>query len=101
MFDTAECLFLYAESSLRVGSDEERPEVDLPVQRAATGYPLVPSSSFKGVLRARAGRSKRLGVPVPARLRTGERRRPPSSVVVSDALALSSRSAPWPACSPG
>ena len=91
MFAAAECMFMYLESSLRVGSGEERLEVDLPIQReAATGYPLLPGSSLKGVLRA-AGRSKlpcraaRL-----ARLRAGKRgkaaqqrgrlRRPPAPV---------------------
>ena len=59
MFDAAECMFMYVESSLRVGSGEDRLEVDLPIQReAATGYPVLPASSLKGVLRARAGRSK-------------------------------------------
>ena len=53
MFDAAECMFLYLESSLRVGSGEPGAEIDLPIQReAATGYPLVPGSSLKGVLRA-------------------------------------------------
>ncbi len=55
MFDAAECMFMYVESSLRVGSGEDRLEVDLPIQReAATGYPVLPASSLKGVLRARA-----------------------------------------------
>jgi CRISPR-associated protein Cmr4 len=55
MFAAAECLFLYLESSLRVGSGENRLEADLPIQReAATAYPLVPGSSLKGALRARA-----------------------------------------------
>ncbi|MGC8643853.1 MAG: type III-B CRISPR module RAMP protein Cmr4, partial [Isosphaeraceae bacterium] len=55
MFDAAECLFLYLESSLRVGSGEPGEEIDLPIQReAATGYPMVPGSSLKGVLRGRA-----------------------------------------------
>ena len=55
MFDAAECMFLYLESSLRVGGDTEGIEIDLPVQReAATGYPLLPASSLKGALRSRA-----------------------------------------------
>ena len=59
MFDAAECMFLYLESSLRVGSGEPGAEIDLPIQReAATGYPLVPGSSLKGVLRAAPGRSR-------------------------------------------
>ncbi len=55
MFAAAECMFLYLESSLRVGSGPGHDEVDLPLQReAATGYPLLPGSSLKGVLRSRA-----------------------------------------------
>src|SRR4051794_23512637 len=55
LFAAAECMFLYLESSLGVGSGEERREVALPIQReAATVYPLLPGSSLKGVLRARA-----------------------------------------------
>ena len=53
MFDAAECMFLYVESSLRVGTGEPGLEVDLPIVREqATGYPMVPGSSLKGVLRA-------------------------------------------------
>ena len=60
MFDAAECMFLYLESSLRVGSGEPGYEIDLPIQReAATGYPLVPGSSLKGVLRAALARNWR------------------------------------------
>ena len=90
MFDAAECMFLYAESSLRVGSGEERTEIDLPVQReAATGYPLVPSSSLKGVLRARA-RARQAPEEFLSLLGSEPESNEelPSSVVVSDALAL-------------
>ena len=96
MFDAAECMFLYAESSLRVGSGEERTEIDLPVQReAATGYPLVPSSSLKGVLRARARarQARRSFFPCSARSRRATRSFP----AVSSFPMLSpcsSRSAP-------
>ena len=46
MFAAAECMFMYVESSLRVGSGEDRLEVDLPIQReAATGYPLAPPAA--------------------------------------------------------
>ena len=52
MFDAAECLFLYVESSLRVGGAEDGDDIDLPIQREpATGYPVVPASSLKGALR--------------------------------------------------
>jgi CRISPR-associated protein Cmr4 len=92
MYDAAECLFLYLESSLRVGSDEEGIEVDLPIQReAATGYPLVPASSLKGVLRSRARLQQApieflglLGSPP----ESPEPEPKPSSVVVSDAIPL-------------
>ena len=92
MFDAAECLFLYLESSLRVGSDEEGIEVDLPIQReAATGYPLLPASSLKGVLRSRARLQQApiellglLGSPP----ESPEPEPKPSSVVVSDAIPL-------------
>ncbi|MEA2499989.1 MAG: CRISPR-associated protein Cmr4 [Actinomycetota bacterium] len=90
MFAAAECMFLYLESSLRVGSGEERREVDLPIQReAATGYPLLPGSSLKGVLRARA-RSQQAPAELFGLLGSapeGEERQP-SCVVVSDALPL-------------
>ena len=90
MFAAAECMFMYLESSLRVGSGEDRLEVDLPIQReAATGYPLCPGSSLKGVLRARA-RSQQAPVELLGLLGSPpESEEPqPSSVVVSDALPL-------------
>ncbi len=90
MFAAAECMFLYLESSLRVGSGEDRLEVDLPIQReAATGYPLVPGSSVKGVLRARA-RSQQAPVEAIGLLGSApeSEEQQPSSVVVSDALPL-------------
>ncbi len=90
MFDAAECMFLYLESSLRVGSGEPGAEIDLPIQReAATGYPLVPGSSLKGVLRARAR-----GQQAPAELLALLGSEPesdelkPSCIVVSDSLPL-------------
>jgi CRISPR-associated protein Cmr4 len=90
MFAAAEGMFMYLESSLRVGSGEDRREVDLPIQReAATGYPFLPGSTLKGVLRARARSlevpAERLGL-----LGSGPEAddRQPSSVVVSDALPL-------------
>jgi CRISPR-associated protein Cmr4 len=90
MFAAAECLFLYLESSLGVGSGEEGVEVDLPIQReAATGYPLVPASTLKGALRACARRQQ--AAPDLLRLlgsapESDEKQA--SSVVVSDALPL-------------
>ena len=90
MFAAAECMFMYLESSLRVGSGEDRLEVDLPVQReAATGYPLVPGSSLKGVLRARA-RSQEAPVEMLGLLGSApeSEEQQPSSVVVSDAIPL-------------
>jgi CRISPR-associated protein Cmr4 len=92
MFDASECMFLYLESSLRVGSDEDTVEADLPIQReAATGYPLVPGSSLKGALRARAQKQQApvellrlLGSPPEAE----DQEPQPSSVVVSDAIPL-------------
>jgi CRISPR-associated protein Cmr4 len=90
MFDAAECLFLYVESSLRVGSGEERGEIDLPIQReAATGHPLVPGSSLKGVLRARARAQEappELLALLGARPESDEEQ--PSSVTISDSLPL-------------
>jgi CRISPR-associated protein Cmr4 len=90
MFDAAECMFLYAESSLRVGSGEERLDIDIPIQReAATGYPLLPSSSLKGVLRARAR-----GQQAPAEYLSLLGSEPegdeelPSSVIISDSFPL-------------
>ena len=91
MFDAAECMFLYLESSLRVGSEEEGIEIDLPVQReAATGYPLFPASSLKGRCGQRARRSR---LPSSCWACSAPRRRArnppqPSSVVVSDAIPL-------------
>jgi CRISPR-associated protein Cmr4 len=90
MFDAAECAFLYLETSLQIGSGEQTREVDVPVQReAATGYPLLPSSSFKGVLRARARaqqapeeRQRLLG----SAPESDEKQ--PSCVVLSDGLPL-------------
>jgi len=90
MFAAAECLFMYVESSLRVGSGEDRREVDLPIQReAATGYPLCPGSSLKGVLRARA-RSQQAPAEMLGLLGSSPEteEKQPSSVVVSDALPL-------------
>jgi CRISPR-associated protein Cmr4 len=100
MFAAAECLFLYLESSLRVGSGEPRKEVDLPLQReAATGYPLLPASSLKGVLRSVA-RTQQAPVELfrllgsepeaEAEAAGAGQAQPlqPSSVVVSDGLPL-------------
>ena len=90
MFAAAECLFMYVESSLRVGSGEDRRDLDLPIQReAATGYPLLPGSSLKGVLRARA-RSQQAPVELMGLLGSApeSEEKQPSSVVVSDALPL-------------
>ena len=92
MVDAAECMFLYLESSLRVGSEEEGIDIDLPIQReAATGYPLLPASSLKGVLRSRARLQQApiellglLGSPPESE----EPQPKPSSVVVSDAIPL-------------
>jgi CRISPR-associated protein Cmr4 len=92
MFDAAECLFLYVESSLRIGSEEEGIEVDLPIQReAATGYPVIPASSLKGALRARARLQQApiellglLGSPPESEEPSPQ----PSRVVVSDAIPI-------------
>ena len=74
MFDAAECLFLYVESSLRVGGEEDGIDIDLPVQReAATGYPVVPASSLKGALRPRPVAASPDRAAGPARLAAGER----------------------------
>ncbi len=75
MFDAAECMFLYVESSLRVGTGEPGLEVDLPIVREqATGYPMVPGSSLKGVLRPRRRAAGFQRADLSARLRTGRRR---------------------------
>ncbi len=92
MFDAAECLFLYVESSLRVGDIKEGVEIDLPVQReAATGYPVIPASSVKGALRARA-RSQQAPIELLGLLgsppESEEPQPQPSSVVVSDVIPL-------------
>ena len=48
-------LGLYAETPLHPGTGQALGAVDLPVQRERhTGYPLIPGSSIKGVLRAAA-----------------------------------------------
>lgn len=90
MFDAAECVFLYLETCLRVGSGEETKAIDLPLQReAATGYPVLPASGIKGALRARARHQQatddtlRLLGSVPEGVE-----QQPSTVVVSDALPL-------------
>jgi CRISPR-associated protein Cmr4 len=90
MFAAAECLFLYLESSLRVGSGLDRNEVDLPLEReAATGYPLLPASTLKGVLR---GRARMQQAPDDRLVLLGSEpeseERQPSVVVVSDAVPL-------------
>lgn len=92
MFDAAECMFLYLESSLRVGGDKEGIEIDLPVQReAATGYPLLPASSLKGALRSRA-RAQQAPIELLGLLGSApeseEAEATPSSVVVSDSIPL-------------
>ena len=46
MFDAAECMFLYVESSLRVGSGEERGEIDLPFSgRPRPATPWCPAAA--------------------------------------------------------
>jgi CRISPR-associated protein Cmr4 len=90
MFDAAEGVFLYLETCLRVGGGEEAREVDLPIQReAATGYPVVPASSLKGVLRHRA-RTQQAGEEL-IRLLGSEPEsevKQASGLVLSDALPL-------------
>ena len=90
MFAAAECLFLYLESSLGVGSGEAGGAVDIPIQReTATGYPVVPGSSLKGVLRARAWAQQ--ATPELLRLLGSapeSEDKQPSSVTLSDALPL-------------
>jgi CRISPR-associated protein Cmr4 len=92
MFDAAECMFLYLESSLRVGDDKEGIEIDLPVQReAATGYPLLPASSLKGVLRSRA-RAQQAPIELLGLLGSAPESEDieptPSNVIVSDSIPL-------------
>lgn len=90
MFDAAECMFLYLESSLRVGDGAGQTEIDLPIQReSATNYPLVPASSLKGVLRARA-RSQQAPAELFALLGSEPESDAvlPSCVVISDSVPL-------------
>lgn len=55
MYQQATLLGLYAETPLHPGTGQALGAVDLPVQRERhTGYPLIPGSSIKGVLRAAA-----------------------------------------------
>jgi CRISPR-associated protein Cmr4 len=55
MYEQAVLLGLYAETPLHPGTGQALGAVDLPVQRERhTGYPLIPGSSLKGVLRAAA-----------------------------------------------
>src|SRR3954470_539430 len=91
-FEVAECVFLYLETSSRIGTMEQTREIDLPIQReAATGYPLVPASSLKGALRGRA-RSQQAPLELLGLLgsppESDETPPQPSSVVVSDAIPL-------------
>lgn len=90
MFAVAECLFLYCESSLGVASGENGVDIDVPLQReVSTGYPLIPSSSLKGVLRAVA-RSQQADPDVLRLLGSAkeEEERQASCVTLSDALPL-------------
>lgn len=53
MFKKAEPLFIYAETSTRVGSGSELGYVDLPIQREKhSGFPKIEASSLKGSLRS-------------------------------------------------
>jgi len=55
MYEQAALLGFYAETPLHPGTGQAIGAVDLPVQRERhTGYPLIPGSSVKGVLRAAA-----------------------------------------------
>lgn len=55
MYEQAALLGFYAETPLHPGTGQAMGAVDLPVQRERhTGYPLVPGSTIKGVLRAAA-----------------------------------------------
>lgn len=57
MYEQAALLGFYAETPLHPGTGQAIGAVDLPVQRERhTGYPLIPGSSIKGVLRAAAER---------------------------------------------
>jgi len=50
--NTASLLFLHAQTSLHPGSGTASGTIDLPVQRERhTGWPLIPGSTIKGVLR--------------------------------------------------
>lgn len=60
MWLNAECMFLYLETALHVGSGVPGEIIDLPIQREPlTGYPVVPSSSLKGCLRAYASQRRK------------------------------------------
>ncbi len=62
MYEQAVVLGLYAETPLHPGTGQALGAVDLPVQRERhTGYPLIPGSSIKGVLRAAAERKYKNG----------------------------------------
>ena len=90
MFDAAECVFLYLEAGLRVGSGEASLTADVPTQREpATGYPVLPASSLKGSLRNQA----RLQQATPELLSLlgslpDSDDKQPSWIVLSDALPL-------------
>ncbi len=59
MWASAECMFLYLETALHVGSGVQGGEIDLPIWRdTITGYPGVPSSSLKGSLRTYASKRR-------------------------------------------
>lgn len=52
MFDAAAIIGLYAETPVHPGTGATRGAIDLPVQRERhTGFPLIPASTIKGVLR--------------------------------------------------
>ena len=71
MFDAAECMFMYVESSLRVGSGEERPR-DRPADSAGSGDRLprgARQQPERGVAGSRPVAASPCGTARPARLR--------------------------------
>jgi CRISPR-associated protein Cmr4 len=63
MYEAASTIGLYAETPLHPGSGATTGAIDLPVQRERhTGFPLIPASTLKGVLRDSAeGKSRKNG----------------------------------------
>ena len=89
MLASAECVYLYLESGLHIGTGEEGPFPDLPIRREAdNGRPFVPARSLRGSLRSHARALRGDGEVAPIFGPPGEEQQPDTPLMLSDGHLL-------------